>query len=256
MSSSHLHRTRNATTLHRAAATDFGDHLERRLRASLETFFASPEWMSIAAPDADPGYVLTLTKHLLLEGFSYGPHVTEATFSAIGRLPKGRPDLMKPMVMHDLEEVDHGEMALQDFVRLGGDEAWARGRRITPASFALGGTVKLLAQSESPFAYLGYMYLFEGLTPLITAKGQEILTAKGFPAEARHFIDFHATEDIAHVKALRALIERCVRDYPAEAAAIEYGYDCFEAVYPLPIWRAAIAHATAASSVSAKGARP
>ena len=76
-----------------------------------------------------------------------------------------------------------------------------------------------------------------------TGKAQQYLAAKGFPVEAQHFIDFHAEEDIAHVKALRGLIERVVRDYPAEAAAIEYGFDCFSAVYPLPIWRAAIAHA-------------
>lgn len=234
-----------AITNHRAAARSFGDHLEQRLRTSLAKFFASPEWQSVAAPEAEPRHVLAVTKYLLLEVFSYGPHVTEATFTSIGRLPKTRPDLMKPMVMHDLEEVDHGEMALKDFVQLGGEETWARARRITPASFALGGTVRMLAQQESPFTYLGYMYLFEGLTPLITARGQEILAAKGFPMEARRFIDFHATEDIAHVKALRGLIERCVRDYPAEAAAIEYGYDCFEAVYPQPIWRAAIDHARA-----------
>lgn len=60
-------------------------------------------------------------EHTFLEVFSYGPHVTEATFTAIGRLPKNRPDLMRPMILRDLSEVDHGEMALRDFIRLGGN---------------------------------------------------------------------------------------------------------------------------------------
>ena len=44
-----------------------------------------------------------------------------------------------------------------------------------------------------------------------------------------------------HAKALRAFIERVVKDYPEAASAIEYGFDCFAAVYPLPIWKAAMA---------------
>ena len=217
--------------------------MESKLRTALDLAIASEEWKRFAAPDTDAKFVVAVTKYVLLEVFSYGPHITEATFTSIGRLPKTRPDLMKPMVMHDLEEVDHGEMALKDFIKLGGDESWARSRRITPESFAMSATARMLGERESPFAYLGYMYLFEGLTPVLTAKAQELLSAKGFPVEAKHFIDFHATEDIAHVKALRALIERVVRDYPAEAAAIEYGFDCFSAVYPIPVWRAALNHA-------------
>lgn len=225
--------------------TQFGDHMEAKLKAALSAAMTSPQWLEFSAPEADAKFLIATTKYVLLEVFSYGPHVTEATFTAIGRLPKTRPDLMKPMIMHDLEEVDHGEMALKDFIKLGGDETWARSRRITPESFAMSATARMIGERESPFAYLGYMYLFEGLTPVLTAKAQEFLAAKGFPMEAREFIDFHATEDIAHVKALRALMERCVRDFPAEQEAIEYGFDCFSAVYPLPIWRAALAHARA-----------
>jgi hypothetical protein len=225
--------------------SQFGDLLEAKLRQLLDRIFQSDIWQSVADPAAEPAYVRAVVKYVLLEVFSYGPHVTEATFTAIGRFPKDRPDLMKPMIMHDLEEVDHGEMALKDFIKLGGDEGWARSRRITPASFAMGATVRLLAERENPFAYLGYMYLFEALTPVLTAKLQQILSAKAFPAGSRHFVDFHATEDIAHAKALRALVERVVAEYPEAAPAIEYAFDCFAVVYPFPIWLAACAHARA-----------
>lgn len=223
----------------------FAHYLEAKVRNLLRHVLESQEWKSVEDPAAEPGYVRTVLKYVLLEVFSYGPHVTEATFTAIGRFPKDRPDLMKPMILHDIEEADHGEMALRDFIRLGGDEAWARSRRITPASFAMAATVRWLAQCENPFAYLGYMYPFEALTPVFTARIQQVLARQKLPAEAQRFIDFHATEDIAHAKALRAFVERVVADYPEAAEAIEFAFDCFAAVYPLPIWRAAINHALA-----------
>lgn len=232
-------RVRTVVSTGISDAARFGSHIQSKVEGLLERVLASPEWKGVENPAADARYVKTVLKHVLLEVFSYGPHVTEATFAAIGRFPKDRPDLMKPMILHDIEEADHGEMALRDFVRLGGDETWARTRRMTPESFAMAATVRLLAQNENPFAYLGYMYPFEALTPIFTVRMQQVIARLHFP-EARHFIDFHAKEDIAHAKALRAFVERVVRDYPEAAEAIEYAFDCFAAVYPLPIWRAAI----------------
>lgn len=223
----------------------FTQHLASKLQALLAQVEQSEVYQLVSAPQTPPPLVALIVKYILLEVFSYGPHVTEATFTAIGRLPKTRPDLMKPMILHDLSEVDHGEMALKDFIKLGGSEEWARARRITPEAFAMGATCRMLGERESPFAYLGYMYLFEALTPILTERAQGFLAAKGFPVDAQHFIDVHAEEDIAHAEVMDTLIEKVLKDYPEEAAAIEYGFDCFAAVYPLPIWRAAVAHAKA-----------
>jgi hypothetical protein len=206
---------------------------------------ASDLYRLATAPETDARTVATLIKYILLEVFSYGPHVTEATFTAIGRFPKTRPDLMKPMIVHDLSEVDHGEMALADYLKLGGKESFARNRRITPESFCMAATCRMLAVMEEPWAYLGYMYLFESLTPILTERAQTILAAKQFPGDAKHFIDFHAKEDIGHSTLLAEFVERVVRDYPSAESAIEYGFDCFAAVYPLPIWDAALRHAQA-----------
>lgn len=223
----------------------FADRMEVRVHALLAELELSRPYRLAFDPSADPRFVAAVVKHVLLEVFSYGPHVTEATFTAIGRLPKSRPDLMKVMIRHDLDEVDHGEMALVDFVRLGGDEGWARSRRITPAAFVMAATVRMLAEKENPFSYLGYMYPFEALTPILTARLQDQLAAKGFPVAARKFIDVHAEEDISHSKLLKHLLARVVSDFPDAAAAIEYGFECFTQVYPLPVWDAVIARASA-----------
>lgn len=226
-------------------ASGFADRMEAKLGDFLTRIEASEPYRRVFDPNADPRVVLSIVKYVLLEVFSYGAHVTEATFTAIGRMPKTRPDLMKIMVRHDLEEVDHGEMALADFVKLGGDERWARARRITPASFAMAATVRMLGERESPFAYLGYMYPFEALTPILTARLQEQLTRMGFPVQARRFIDVHAQEDIAHAKVLKHLIGAVVSEFQEAGEAIEYGFDCFASVYPLAIWNAALEHALA-----------
>jgi hypothetical protein len=221
-------------------AGQFADLLDARLEAVIRQVEASEVYRLVFDPEADPRLVAAVVKNVLLEVYSYGAQVTEATFTAIGRLPKDRPDLMKPMILHDLEEVDHGEMALKDFIRLGGDARQARSRRPSPAAFAMAATCRMLAERENPFSYLGYMYLFESLTPVITERLQKVLTAKAFPVPARHFIDFHAAEDVSHACGLRNLIIRVVSEYPESAAAIEFGFDCFASVYPLPVWAAAL----------------
>ena len=133
----------------------FTNKLERKLHALLTEIEQSEVYQLVSSPNTRPELVTAIIKYILLEVFSYGPHVTEATFTAIGRLRKDRSDLMRPMILHDLSEVDHGEMALKDFIKLGGDEAWARSRLITPASFAMGATCRMLAERENPFSYLG-----------------------------------------------------------------------------------------------------
>jgi hypothetical protein len=221
----------------------FAVHLDGKVAAHLAQIQQSEVFQLVADPTTDGRLVTAIVKYVLLEIFSCGPHITEATFAAISRLPKHRPDLMKPMVLHDLSEVDHGEMALRDYVRLGGDEAWARSRRITPASLAMSATCRMIGERESPFAYLGYMYLLESLTPALTAWVQTVLRARGFPTDAQVFIDVHAVEDIEHSRELRDLIVRVLDDYPEATEAIEYGFDCFAQVFPLPIWAAALQHA-------------
>ena len=107
---------RDTTEMHQQA---FIERLDEKMAALLVRIEQSEAYRLVAAPDTHPRLVAGIIQQILLEVFSYGPHVTEATFTAIGRLPKNRPDLMKAMIRHDLSEVDHGEMALKDFINFG-----------------------------------------------------------------------------------------------------------------------------------------
>ena len=217
-------------------STNFVARLDKQVDELLHAVEKSEVYKLVSSPSTDPRLVALIVKYILLEVFSYGPHVTEATFTAIGRFPKTRPDLMKPLILHDLSEVDHGEMALVDFIKLGGDEGWARSRKISPCSFAMASTCRMLGERESPFAFLGYMYPFETLTPILTERAQGFLKMHGFPIEAQVFIDTHAEEDIGHANLLALMVKRVVEDFPSAEAEILYGFECFTNVYPLPIW--------------------
>src|SRR5262245_44265727 len=96
----------------------FADYLDRKLNGVLDTIEQCETYRVLANPETDARTLAGILKYLLLEVFSYGPHIIEATFMTIGRLPKNRPDLMRPMLLHNLEEVDHSEMALAGVYKL------------------------------------------------------------------------------------------------------------------------------------------
>ncbi len=228
-----------------AAPTGLLDRLDARLQEHLTTLEQSELYKMIASGDTPRELVVALLRNVLLEVFSYGRHIVEATFIAIGRMPLESAGLMRSATTHILDEVSHPNLALRDFVNLGGNEAAARERRMSPPAFAMAATCRMLAERENPFSYLGFMYLFESLTPILAQQAQGFLSARQTPQNARKFIDLHAVEDIKHVEWMRDLINRVVSKYPPAEEAIEYGFECFRAVYPLPLWAHAIQAARA-----------
>lgn len=214
----------------------FLDNLDRKVADLLGALEKSEAYRVVVDPDADPRLMVAVVRNLLLEVCSYGPHLAAATMASIGRM-SSRHKFMRPLVKHILEEVPHSEMALRSYVRLGGDEAVARSRRISPTAFAVAAVARMLADRESPFSYLGYMYLKESTTAVVAAKVRDALQARGKEVE---FVDVHAKVDVGHSAFLRDQISSIVREAPDEMEAIDYGFDCYASVYPLPVWSAAL----------------
>jgi hypothetical protein len=197
-------------------------------------------WKFVMASDADPRGVAALMRQVYLEIVGYQPHVIEAAIAAIGQMPRSmNPRLIKAMLVHQGDEFDHGEMALRDYVGLGGTEEEARSMRISPESFAVAGVWWMIAQARDPFAYLGALYLFEGLTPTVTGMIKAKLLAKGFSDRSLEYIEFHSTEDIKHANLVNHLISEVADTYPEAASSMKHGFECFRAVYPIPLWKAA-----------------
>jgi pyrroloquinoline quinone (PQQ) biosynthesis protein C len=131
-------------------------------------------------------------------------------------------------------------------VGLGGAEAAARATRMSPTAFNTAAFWRMLAHKRDPYAYLGALYLFEGLTPIVTGMVKGNLADRGVPAAALEYIEFHSTEDIRHTKIVDHLIAEMSATAPEAEDSIIFGFDTFRQVYPLPGWWAAYRRGCAA----------
>jgi pyrroloquinoline quinone (PQQ) biosynthesis protein C len=223
-------------------------YLDRRIADVVKGVEATPLWKDLINPKTKPDFIRRLMQEVYLEIASYQPHVIEAAICSIGQMPRSMPvRMIKAMLRHQAEEFDHGEMALRDYVALGGNEDDVRSRlRISDASFTVSAVWWMITRLRDPFAYLGALYPFEGLTPVISARVKAILAGKQYPDNALEYIEFHSTEDIKHANLIKALIEETVTRYPEAEQSIKDGVERFLAVYPLPVWNTAYERAKAA----------
>lgn len=231
--------------LNEAEAQEFIRHIDNRIQAHLESVLESEMWRTLSDPETDPALARAIFREVHLEIYAYQPHVTEASYLLISKMPKHDTELIRNLTLQELDEVDHGEMALKDYIALGGDEEFARNFRRTPAALAFDGMWWEFARSENPFCYLGAMYPFEGLTPEFSERAKRIMLGTGAQEDELGFVVFHAEEDIAHAALVRNTIKRVVMTYPGAAEHIEYGLECFMQLFPLPIWQFAFERALA-----------
>lgn len=224
-------------------------YLDNRVRQLAADVQAGDLWKFLSNPTTPPAQVQAVMREVYLEIFAYNASIVEATIALIGQMPRSLPPRrLKAMLHHQADEFDHGEMALKDYVALGGDEKLARSQRISPESFAAAGIWWMMVHKRDPFAYLGAEYLFESLTPMLAEAVHPFLAAKGMKTESLGFIEFHAKEDISHTNLMQQLIFDVATQYPEACESIAYGFDCFVAVYPQPVWRAAFDRAMAGIS--------
>jgi hypothetical protein len=226
-------------TVANTSAHPFVSRLEKKLQSHIKHIQSVEPYISFVDPDTPLDLLILMMRELHLEIFQYQPHTTEAVFTAVGRMPKVDEELLKDMILQQIEEVEHSDMSLRDYTRLGGNESHARTVRMSPESFAVCAVKRMLAEREDPASYLGFMYIFEALTMLIARNALDVMNARGFPTEGREFIDLHAVEDVRHTDIIINIIQKVVTIWPERAASIDYGFDCFALVYPVPVWQAA-----------------
>ena len=223
----------------RAANVDVLARLKSGIASLLREIEQERAWQLVTSPDTPPATVAAIMREIYAEIAAYQPDVIEATIAVIGQFPRSlAAKRVRAMLVHQAEEWDHGEMAVRDHVGLGGDEQAVRAL-MTPTAFATAAFWRMIAHKRMPFAYLGALYLFEGLTPIVTAGVKPLLRTKGFDADSLEYIEFHSTEDIRHAKIIEALIRNAVAQYPGKVDEVLFGFDAFRQVYPLPGWRAA-----------------
>jgi hypothetical protein len=216
--------------------------LSVRLAELVATIERTDAYRTVFARASDPHLASETMKQVYRDIATYQPHVTEATFTAVGRMPK-RESMIRAMILQQVEEVEHAEMARRDFLRLGGRASDLD--TVSPEGAAVAATCRFLAERCQPASYLGFMYIFEALTPIMAARAQAVMSATGYDAQAREFVDLHAVEDVRHTDQVIDMITELVSIDPAAEKAIVWGFDVFAAVYPVPLWSAAYRRAVA-----------
>jgi hypothetical protein len=217
------------------------------LKAGIQTLIAEietqPFWRAVTSSDTPREVVRRFMAEVYGEIALYQPDVIEATIAVIGQFPRSLPaKKIRAMLVHQADEWDHGEMAARDLHGLGA----ARPTGLpTTTAFATAAFWRMVAHKRLPFAYLGALYLFEGLTPLVTAAAKPSLVEHGFSSANLEYIEFHSTEDVKHARLVDALIEGVLDAYPDMAPQVLFGFDAFRQVYPLPGWNAAYERALA-----------
>jgi len=218
--------------------------LDRKLAELVSEVESASFYQVLLAEPADLPLIQAFMKHIYLSIYQYQPHVTEATFTAVGRMPKSSEQLIKEMILQQVEEVEHADMARRDYEQLGGDEQLLHGK-MYPACAAVAASVRFLGEHCPPACYLGFMYIFEALTPIMASRAQMRMDQVDFHQPAREFVDLHAVEDLRHTDMIKNVIVDLVRLAPETAEDILFGFDSFRCVYPLPLWNAAFARARA-----------
>lgn len=215
-------------------------HLERRVEATLREVEAAECWQLVTNPATAPALVRNILREVYLEITMYQPDAIEAAIASIGQMPRDMPAAwVAEMLNHQAEEFDHGEMALRDYLGLGGDETYARSRRQSPSAFAVAAIWRNITHKRDPFVYLGAVYLFDGLTPIVTERVMGLLGKREQMAKGLEFITHHAVADKEHTASIRQLIVDVAERYPASRGAIAAGYEYFNHVYPIACWEAA-----------------
>lgn len=204
-------------------------------------------WRTLTSPSVDHELLREMMKQLHLELISYQADSIQGAIIAIAHVSRSMPvKTVKMMLGSQADRFSVIDMALRDYVALGGDEAYARDEhRTSPAAFAVASLWKTIADQRDPFAFLGALYPVECLTPIVAERLKMVLHQHGFPPAAMESVEFLSDPENDRTLWMKRLIRETVARSPGSERSIKEGLDRLLAVYPLPVWTTAHERAVA-----------
>ncbi len=214
--------------------------LNARVDEVLGEFHDSPLGILIRDSASPRALVAATIREIYWEIHCYQPATTKAGFVLIGAMNPRERKIMKALLLHKWEEVEHRVWALDGYIALGGDRAriGQEDQNCSPGAFAVAAVWERLASTIDPLAYLGAEYLFEDLTAKLTRIVTASLGHRGLAPQGMQFIVDHASEDERHSAMLQKLLLEVHECHPEKREQILFAFDCFRHVYPMPLWMA------------------
>ena len=219
--------------------------LDKRVAGVIKEFQDSPLGQLLVEPGSSTSLIAAIIREIYWEIHCYQPFTTKAGFAMIGATEPADRKVMRTLLLHKWEEVEHRVWALDGYKALGGDQSriGRESELMSPGAFAVAAVWERLSQTLHPLAYVGAEYLFEDLTARLTKLATVSLSKRGLSQQGLRFIVDHATEDEKHSQLLKKLIEEIGLNHPELESQILFAFDCFHQVYPMPLWLASYARA-------------
>lgn len=230
------------------SSDDVMTRLDARVQRLVHDMQERPFFRAVLSQELPPATLREVLKEVYLEIAHYQEHIIEASIALIGQLPR-RLDvrLVEELLHHQAEEFDHGEMAIRDYVGLGGDEGAARSPRLTPTAFGVAALRRMMVHTRDWPAWLGSLYVVECSTPILTGLVREHFRTRGIPTRGLEFIDHHATADLEHAELLRNVVQAIAEAVPEAREGLLYGPEYYLLLYPAASWEAAYTRACRAA---------
>jgi len=130
-------------------------------------------------------------------------------------------DMIRGFYRHAVSEIGHDQLALNDFITLGGDAERVPYENPLPATSALLGFGFYQVYNLNPLGYLGYLFFLEFM-PTQTGEGMMThLRNIGVPDSAQTFLKDHAEIDQGHNRMMEKYVEKLVQN-EADLDAVLY----------------------------------
>lgn len=182
------------------------DSISARFRPTLDTFFRSRPVLRLMSGDINPSHYRAVLREIFHHTRENPQLQALATVYFRGR----QRDLVRSFLAHAASEIGHDQLALNDFVTMGGDARDVPYQNPLPATTALISFGFYQVYNLNPLGYLGYLFFLEFMPTNSGAGLMSALAKVGIPSTAMTFLRDHTEIDIGHNKLMRKYVDGLV----------------------------------------------
>lgn len=206
------------------------EEIKRRFEPVLERFLDSSATSRLAAGELTVDHYRSWMKQVYYYVRENPQIQTLGTVFFRGR----QRFMVRNVFKHAISEVGHEQLALNDFVTLGGDAATVPYKNPLPATAALNAYAYYQIYNLNPMGYLGYLFFLEFLPTQIGDKLTGWMTNSGVPENALTWMREHIELDNAHNRMMERYVDELLKT-EADFAAVEYAMHATGDLYALMI---------------------
>jgi len=191
--------------------------LERRFKPILEQFLSSAPLQRLAKGQV----TIEEYRSYLKEVYFYVRENPQIQVFGTAYFRGRQRRMVRNMFKHATSEVGHEQLALNDYVALGGNADAVPYKNPLPATAALTSYAYYQIYNLNPLGYLGYLFFLEFSPTQIGDSLADQLLAIGAPEGSLTWLREHIEADIGHNKMMERYVEALLKT-EADIDSVEY----------------------------------